>query len=151
MKYIKTYEWMDQNINNKLLDGIRLNDDIKILDLLKQGADINCKNDYEWSLLMVAILYDRKEITKKLIELGADINMTQYDGKTPLIIASEINRFDAIQLLIENDADWNIKDAEDMDFLDHISDEYRKYVIEDYPDKYENYLMRKEAKDKYNL
>ena len=142
---------MAQNINDELLDGIRFNNDIKILDLLDQGADIDYKNENEWSALMVAILYDRKEIAKKLIELGADINTTQSDGKTPLIICCELNRFDMIQTLIENGADWNIKDDEDMDFLDHISDEYRKYVIEDYPDKYENYLIRKEAKDKYNL
>ena len=36
MKYIKKYEWMAQNINDELLDGIRFNNDIKILDLLEK-------------------------------------------------------------------------------------------------------------------
>jgi len=154
MKYIKTFEnTIFLNINDKLIDAIYFdNKVIKVKKLIESGADINyidTSND-NMTPLMVSIVRNRIEITKYLIENGADINSQDVDGKTPLMYAGSMNSFEMVQLLIEAGVDWNIKDDNGDDFFELLDDEMIKDVIENYPDEYKDYLMKKEA-EKYNL
>jgi hypothetical protein len=56
-----------------------------------------------------------------------------------------------LQILIESGANWNIKNNfSNFDFFDLLYNEDEEIIIEDYPDKYKDYLMKKDA-DKYNL
>jgi hypothetical protein len=50
--------------------------------------------------------------------------------------------------LIEYGADWNLLNINNKDFLDNLSDP--KLIIEKYPEKYKNYLIKKEVQE-YNL
>ena len=154
MKYIKTFEnTIFLNINDKLIDAIYFdNKVIKVKKLIESGADINyidTSND-NMTPLMVSIVRNRIEITKYLIENGADTNSQDVDGKTPLMYAGSMNSFEMVQLLIEAGVDWNIKDDNGDDFFELLDDEMIKDVIENYPDEYKDYLMKKEA-EKYNL
>lgn len=47
---------------------------------------------------------------KKLINLGANINLQDYYGRTPLHIASSNNNFELVKLLVENGAKTDILD-----------------------------------------
>ncbi|WP_252320951.1 ankyrin repeat domain-containing protein, partial [Spiroplasma endosymbiont of Lariophagus distinguendus] len=60
------------------------------------------------------------EITKWLLENGADINIKDENGCTPLqiAIASPNNNVNFIKFLLENGADINIKDENDNNLLD---------------------------------
>lgn len=112
----------------------------KVLWLIKNGADINAKNSFGNPPLYDAITfrYDKiaevlidkgsdintagkdgktllhhaesPSLLKKLIKKGADVNARGEDGLTPLHMAAFSNNFEKAKILIENNANVNIKD-----------------------------------------
>jgi len=59
-------------------------------------------------LLHVAIRYDRKYIAEYLIKCGADVNLGDEGGWTPLHYAASYRRLDIFRLLLEANADVDI-------------------------------------------
>jgi ankyrin repeat protein len=60
---------------------------------------------------MLACCLDRKEAVRILLELGADVNAKDADGRTPLMYATDRNAIDSTKLLLsENDIKLEIKD-----------------------------------------
>lgn len=118
--------------------------------LIKAGADMNIKNKYNNSALIGSVFNDHFESTKVLINAGADINTQDGGDRTPLIYASLHNKLNIVKLLIEAGSDWNIKDVSGENFLDCLNDWNRDDIIYFYPEKYKEYLIKKDAK-KYNL
>ena len=58
--------------------------------------------------LMLTVESADVEVITRLIQDGADVNSVNYNGWTPLMLASEINpNSDVIRVLIENGADAN--------------------------------------------
>jgi ankyrin repeat protein len=57
--------------------------------LLKNGADVNAKNGYGVTILMVASIGNSPEVVSLLLENGADINARSNDGRTVLEYASD--------------------------------------------------------------
>jgi ankyrin repeat protein len=57
------------------------------------------------------------EIVKILIEADANVNATDFFGKTALMIASSKNNIDIAKLLIENGADVNMQDKNGVNSL----------------------------------
>lgn len=149
MKYIKLFEGKKQFVRSKLLDIITF--DKKIFDVFlyknfykdnSYGNLYNVNFIYDnWTPLKNAVYYNRDIILKKLIKFGTNVNFPDSNNKTPLIIAAEENKLDALQILIEAGADWNIKDKLKRDFMYYLSDKYKKIIIEDYPEKYKEYLF----------
>lgn len=77
--------------------------------LIKAGADVNYK--YEgMSILHRAIKYDKPDVVLFLIENGANINIQDSVGRTPLYFALSNDRFKIAILLLDLDADPNIGD-----------------------------------------
>ena len=52
--------------------------------LVENGADINAKNHYSKTALMIASEYNDIETVKYLVENGADVNAKNEDGKTAI-------------------------------------------------------------------
>jgi ankyrin repeat protein len=152
MKYIRTYEYSnEEDYNDKFIEYIRFGNFYKAYDLLeKYPVDIEYESEDAWTPLRMAISKDRAEIVEKLIELGVDIERVDDEGCTPLMTAGAYNHRDIIILLIEAGADWNAIDNRGYDSLDHMYDELKKEIIEDYPERYEEYLFKKEA-ERFNL
>jgi ankyrin repeat protein len=65
---------------------------------------------------------------KDFVNKGADINIKNKDGKTPLHIAVENNYEDIIKFLLENKADVNVKDNEGNTPL-HIAIKKGNYFV----------------------
>jgi len=78
----------------------------EIIDLLiKNGADVNARNNIKETPLYYAIFYGNDtEIMELLIENGADVNVKSLGGYTPL---HHITTRDAALLLMENGAEIN--------------------------------------------
>ena len=111
---------------------------------LEQGADINApyKNT---TLLHEAVSYDHKEIVELLIDKGAELNIKDDDGVTPLHEAVvSIGQKDIIELLITNGADINAKTKRGSTPLDWAQEANEDDSLEDKADFRElAYKLRK--------
>jgi len=67
------------------------------------------KNSYSEELLNSVKKGELSKV-RDLIKRGANVNIKDKDGKTPLHIAVENNYEDIVKVLIQNNADVNIKD-----------------------------------------
>lgn len=94
------------------------NNQILIVEhLLNNGAKVNHQST-EFinrmprgsSALHVAAFYNFSEVAKKLLNHGADINMTDERGRTALIISSYYGNLETVRVLMERGADPNIAD-----------------------------------------
>ncbi|MBV8661066.1 MAG: ankyrin repeat domain-containing protein [Candidatus Dependentiae bacterium] len=80
----------------------------KVIPLLvKAGADVNQKNNYDLTPLHYAALNNAYKVILLLVKAGADINQRDNNGDTPLHLAAEGNVDKAVQLLLDADADVN--------------------------------------------
>lgn len=72
--------------------------------------DINAEDsEFGVAALSWAAILDDTEITKFLIEEGADVNAKSRDGSTPLHSAAFLGRVEIAELLIQQGADVNPK------------------------------------------
>jgi len=67
--------------------------------LIEAGADINVRNNYGNTALMLSSWYGSIDIVKTLIEAGADINEHDNDGDTALILSSCNGHSDVVRVL----------------------------------------------------
>ncbi len=85
----------EPGLTKTCIEGIGLDNlDQQLVDALYRGLDDN----------------NRAEIMS-LIEQGADINVKDDDGWTPLIYASRLGHLDLVKYLVENGADVSVKDG----------------------------------------
>lgn len=78
--------------------------------LLRYGAKVNAKAEYDETPLHVAAKNDSKEIAELLISHGAKINAKDAFEKTAVSIAAENNSKEVLELLLSHGADINSKD-----------------------------------------
>lgn len=85
--------------------------------IINNKNEINEKNSEGWTSLLIAARNSKKfgilEEIKLLIENGADIDATDINGRTPLMMASSSKTdsdLETVKLLIECGADINAKD-----------------------------------------
>jgi len=92
------------------------------LEVVKQhiadGADVNEKDDSEWTPLHNATLNGHKEIAELLIAKGADVNAKDDTDWTPLHHAARWGRKEVAELLIAKGGDVNAKDDDGETPLD---------------------------------
>lgn len=95
------------------------------LQVIKQhisyGTDINMKDQYGSTPLIIAITFDKTEIAKALIQAGADLHIRNNEGSTPLHIAAFFCRTDIVKSLLENGADKNLKNSYGSTVLESVS------------------------------
>lgn len=159
MKYIKKFELSEKQNNDndhQLAVAVHRNKIDLVREAINKGANPNKLDDYKNHLIFVAIFNANMEILKELISAGADLNCQNVEGDTPLIVSAKnifvYNRAPLIiQELINAGADWNIKNNKGEYFFDNINKgDVRERLIEEYPEKYKEYLFNKKL-DKFNL
>lgn len=99
-----------------------------------------------------------KYYIKNRNKLDIDLNTKDEWGKTALIYASywrfSTKMIKMVNELIKAGADWNITDNTGKDFIDYLNNDKRldivNNIINEYPEKYEKYLIKKKA-NKYNI
>ena len=79
--------------------------------LLDYGADINYRNIFGMTPLLIATQKGHYEMVELLLERGADIQATSIIGKTPLLLALEFQHPDIANLLLEAGTDVNQVDT----------------------------------------
>lgn len=74
-----------------------------IFDLVGQGADINARLDNsEETSLHLAARYQRADAAKRLMDLGADVNLQDFTGRTPLHAAVASDAMGVFTILLRN-------------------------------------------------
>ena len=81
-------------------------------------------NDFDFPLLYMASIYGHFDITRHLIECGADVNVRTRQGMSALDAALQFGHYNAAILLIENSADTNGKNGFGMMPLHMVVDFY---------------------------
>lgn len=76
---------------------------------ISAGSDLNKKDNYGSTPLMVAATFGKTDVAKALIKGGAKLNVSNADGSTALHIAAFYCRTEIVEALIEAGADKNLK------------------------------------------
>ncbi len=85
--------------------------DIPALEkMLAKGTDVNVKNGYGTTALLVATNHARTEVVKFLLEKGADPNINNA-GHTPLFYAACLADLQSVKALLEKGADVNANNS----------------------------------------
>lgn len=97
-----------------ILHGAAYNNNIEgVREILSSGTNPNCKTEDDGlDPLCVAVAQGFKEITRMLLDAGADINSTTSGGSTALREASRMNDVEAVKILIERGADLDLVTSE---------------------------------------
>jgi ankyrin repeat protein len=72
------------------------------------GSDLNEKDDYGSTPLIIAITFGRTEVARALIEAGADMTIANNEGSAPLHIAAFFCRTEIVEALLGNGADKDL-------------------------------------------
>ena len=76
---------------------------------INAGSDLNVKDQYGSTPLIIATTFGKTEVAKSLIEAGADMNITSNEGATPLHTASFFCRTEIVKALLSKGADKTLK------------------------------------------
>ena len=97
----------------ELVQQTRKNGLEAVKECLKNGADVNAKDDDGWTALIYAVRWSNvsstKATVKMLIDAGADVNAISNDGWTALMLAAirsnNISTESTVKLLLDAGAD----------------------------------------------
>lgn len=94
------------------------NGDIRALELfVKQGMDLNTKDDNGWTALHLAARGKRQESVAFLLEAGMDIETPGLDGVTPMMLASREGHHTMVRYLLKQGSKAELKDNKNRSAL----------------------------------
>ena len=122
----------NQDYNEALITACEIGNINAVKILLNRGADIDARNYFGSSGLLVAAMQGNEyiEVIEILLDRGADINARDNDGYTPLIWAGEYGNIEVFKLLLARGADINVRDEEGRTALMIAAERGRKEVVE---------------------
>lgn len=88
---------------------------------VEAGSDLNTKDAYGSSPLIVGATFGRTEVAAALIDAGADMTITNNEGATPLHIAAFLCRTEIVKALLEKGADKNALNKTGRTALETVS------------------------------
>ena len=89
--------------------------------LLEHGADVNARDNVEFSPLLLASREGYAKLARILLEHGADAEARDDDKRTPLFLAVEGGHVEVARILLEHSADMEAREMNDMSPLEHAS------------------------------
>lgn len=99
----------------RLFDAAESGDLAAVRALVSQGAPINQQSPvkFGWTPLIGAVFHNNTNVVQFLVESGADVNVSDWNGETALMYA--LSRGDdalfVVQYLIDHGADIDAKDG----------------------------------------
>lgn len=88
---------------------------------IQAGSDLNKKDDYGSTPLMIATTFDKTDVAKALIEAGADLQIKSNDGSTALHTAAFFCRPEIVKALLDKGADKTLRNNYESTALESIS------------------------------
>jgi len=96
--------------------------------LAKNVNNINTNSD-SGTALMAAVFKNDVEVTKMLLDFGADANIPDPNETTALHYAVRFKNVDLIKMLVAHDADINLKDNKGFSALDYASQDKDESIL----------------------
>ncbi len=88
---------------------------------IDSGTDIDKKDAYGSTPLIVATTFGNLEAARALIDAGANTSISNNDGSTPLHVAALFGRIDILQLLFDSGADRYLRTNEGATAYDIVA------------------------------
>ena len=88
---------------------------------IEAGSDLNKKDDYSSTPLIIAATFDKTDVAISLIEAGADMNIQGNDGSTALHTAAFFCRTKIVEALLKNGVDKTIRSNYGSTALESVS------------------------------
>ncbi|MCJ7581571.1 MAG: acyltransferase family protein [Candidatus Aminicenantes bacterium] len=87
---------------------------------IRAGSDLNEKDVYGSSPLIIAATFGKTEVARALIEAGADMKIKNNEGSNSLHIAAFFCRTEIVESLLDNGADKNLRNDAGSTALDLV-------------------------------
>lgn len=105
----------DENGTPMLNIAVRNDNEAFVTKLIELGADINVvSEDRGYTPVMDAVWRGNLDITKILVNKGAELNTINKEGQTNLVLAVGADKTDIVKILAKHGADPDIKDQMGM-------------------------------------
>jgi quinoprotein dehydrogenase-associated probable ABC transporter substrate-binding protein len=103
------------DVNEELSNAITADDQVRVGYLLeKKNASVNKLNLQGESMLQQALIQASPAMVAFLIQHGADVNMRDHDGWTPIMTAAYNDGADNIKVLAAHGADPNVMSPQNL-------------------------------------
>ncbi len=135
-----------EELNAQLIEAAEAGNIKNVKKLLKQGAEVDARDNYGWTALMRAAMWGHLDVVKFLAELGADVNARDKLGWTALMRAAMWGHLDVAKFLVDNGADLSAMNNEGKTAATIAREDYQ-YDIADYLDHLDSLARVKERID----
>jgi CubicO group peptidase (beta-lactamase class C family) len=88
------------------------------------GSDLNEKDAWGSTPLIIASAFGKTEVARALIEAGADLNITNSDGATALHTAAFLCRTEIVEALLDKGANRYLRDNFGSTALESVADPF---------------------------
>jgi CubicO group peptidase (beta-lactamase class C family) len=88
---------------------------------IEAGSDLNAKDAYGSTPLIIAATFGKTEVARALIEAGADMNIRNNEGATPLHIAALFCRPEIVKALLDKGANKYLRDSNGSTAFDIVA------------------------------
>lgn len=97
-------------LNLELNEAVRNMKKEVVLELLEQGADVNCQVEGGWTPLQSAVQAGQEDLVRLLLDRGASLHARKNNGGTAFIEAGIAGNVEILKLLLERGSDVNEQD-----------------------------------------
>ncbi len=91
---------------------------------IKAGSDVNEKDAFGSTPLIIAATFDKTEVARALIEAGADLDIRNNDGATALHAAAFLCRSEIVEALLDGGANKYMRDNDGTTPMDAVADPF---------------------------
>lgn len=98
-----------EKVDEDLIYNANFGSTAKVAEALKAGANPNAVGEDKWPAISLAAMRGDEEgakIVRQLVEAGADLNVRDANGETPLMNAIATNNAPLVKYMIEHGADF---------------------------------------------
>ncbi|UCF79557.1 MAG: serine hydrolase [Candidatus Eiseniibacteriota bacterium] len=88
---------------------------------IEAGSDLNEKDMFGSTPLIIAATFGKTEVAKALVEAGADMTIGNNENSTPLHVAAFFGHTDIVRALLDNGADRHVRNITGATPLDIVS------------------------------